>query len=137
MAVACFPNLRRLRQIRRRVISLEITVQLVLALNTSRLDYCHSTLAGLPQTTIQLLRGVQNAAGRLMLSLDCDREHVTPALIELHWLPVNEAEYNICCVLLCMPSTTGGVHIILPTRFRPLPYGQYALVCGLLTEVVI
>jgi len=41
VAAACLYHLRRLGQIRRRV-DTEITVQLVLALITSRLDYCNS-----------------------------------------------------------------------------------------------
>jgi hypothetical protein len=86
VAAACFQNLGRLRRIRRRV-DTEIPAQLVLALITSRLDYCNSILAGLPLTIIQLLQRVQNAAAR-QISLDY-REHVTPALIQLHWLPAH------------------------------------------------
>ena len=79
-------QLRRLRQIRRRV-GPEVTIQLVLALITSRLDYCNSVLAALPQSTTEPLQRVQNAAARLIFNLGkC--EHVSPCLIQLHWLPV-------------------------------------------------
>ena len=54
MAAVCFYNLRRLRQIRRRVGS-EVTIRLVLALIMSRIDYCNSALAGLPQSTTALV----------------------------------------------------------------------------------
>ena len=47
VASACFYQLRRLRQIRRRA-GREVTTRLVLALVTSRLDYCNSLLSGLP-----------------------------------------------------------------------------------------
>jgi len=48
-------------QIRRRV-GTEVTVRLVLALITSRLDYCNSLLGGVPQSTLNVLQRVQNAA---------------------------------------------------------------------------
>jgi len=47
MSAACYYQLRQLRQIRRRV-GTEVTIQLVLELVTSRLDYCNSVLAALP-----------------------------------------------------------------------------------------
>jgi len=65
-----------------------ITADLSNAFVLSRLDYCNSLLAGLPCTSIeQLLQRVQNAAARLVLNLSL-RDHVTPALKQLHWLPV-------------------------------------------------
>ena len=67
-ASACFYHLRRLRQIRRRV-GEDVVVRLVLALITSRLDYCNSTLAGLPKSTLDPLQRVQNAAARLIFQL--------------------------------------------------------------------
>lgn len=74
VAAACFYQLRRLRQIRRRV-GQDVTTRLVLALVTSRLDYCNSVLANLPQSTIEPLQRVQNAAARLIFDLGL-REHV-------------------------------------------------------------
>jgi len=51
VAATCHYHLRRLRQIRQRV-GREVTICLVLALVISRIDYCNSVLAGLPQSTI-------------------------------------------------------------------------------------
>ena len=75
-----------LRQIRRRVAT-EVTIRLVLALITSRLDYYNSLLADAPQSTLGVLQRVQNAASRLILELG-PRGHVTDSLIQLHWLPI-------------------------------------------------
>ena len=61
--------------------------QLVTSLVLSRIDYCNVVLVGLPASTIAPLQRVQNAAARLVLRLD-RRSHITPALRELHWLPV-------------------------------------------------
>jgi len=87
VAAVCFYHLRRLRQIRRPV-GTEVTVRLVLALITSRLDYCNSLLAGVPQSTLNVLQRVQNAAARLIFNLG-PRDHVSDSLIELHWLPIH------------------------------------------------
>ena len=54
---------------------------------TSRIDYCNGLLYGLPDCEIAKLPRVQNAAARLLMS--CKKyDHITPVLINLHWLPV-------------------------------------------------
>ena len=63
----------------------------------SRLDYCNAVLAGLPATT--LAQRVLHAAARLVLNLR-PRDHVTPALRELHWLPVSRRiEFKLCLLV--------------------------------------
>lgn len=79
-------HLRRLRQIRRHV-TRDALKQLASALVLSRIDYCNSTLIGLPACTIAPLQRLQNAAARLVMGLRA-RDHVTSTLAELHWLPV-------------------------------------------------
>ena len=53
----------------------------------SRLDYCNVLYYALPKTTQRKLQRVQNSAARLITSVR-QRERITPALIELHWLPI-------------------------------------------------
>ena len=83
----CFFQLRRLKQVRR-ILGPKITANLVSAFVTSRLDYCNALLAGLPKSTIAPLQRVQNAAARLITEIGY-RDHVTPSLQSLHWLPVS------------------------------------------------
>jgi len=87
IAAACFYHIRRLRQVHRQI-GQEVTQQLVLALIMSRLDYCNSVLAALPTSMLQPLQRIQNAAARPMFGLSRS-DHVTPTLIQLHWLPVS------------------------------------------------
>ena len=61
--------------------------QLVTSLVITRIEYCNSILAGLPACRPVPLQRVQTAAARLVLNLD-RRAHVSPALQQLHWLPV-------------------------------------------------
>jgi len=94
----CFYHLCRLWQIRR-VVGEDVASQLISAFVLSRLDYCNSLLAGLPRTSVKPLRRVQNAAASLVLMLGL-RDHVTPALKKLHWLPVeHRIKYKLCALM--------------------------------------
>jgi hypothetical protein len=66
----------------------ELVVELVHSFVLSRLDYGNSVLAGLLKSALVPLQRVQNAAARLILDLRMN-DHVTPALKQLLWLPVN------------------------------------------------
>ena len=70
-------------------LSSDSTKTLVHALVTVRLDHCNALLYGLPDYLIQRLQYVINAAAKV---ITCKRkfDHVTPLLIELHWLPVRQ-----------------------------------------------
>jgi len=54
---------------------------------TSQLDYCNFLYVGLDKASIQRLQLVQNAAACL-LSGKRKRDHITPVLHHLHWLPI-------------------------------------------------
>ena len=81
-----FYQLRRIALVRP-YLSDSAAARLVTVLVSSRLDYCNSVLAGLPADQINRLQRVQNCAARLVLKKN-KREHITPLLFQLHWLPV-------------------------------------------------
>ena len=58
---ACFYHLRRLRQLCR-LVDRAMMQRLVSAFVISRLDYCNSTLAGLPACALEPLQHVLHAA---------------------------------------------------------------------------
>ena len=54
----------------------------------SRLDYGNSLLAGSTNAQLNKLQRIQNRAARLICGAK-RREHISPYLARLHWLPVN------------------------------------------------
>ena len=73
--------------------------RLVWSLVLARIDCCNSVLAGLPAVTLAPLNRVMNAAVRLVAGLGV-RDHVTPAMRELHWLPVTfRVQYKLCLMV--------------------------------------
>ena len=51
----------------------------------------------MPLATLGPLQRVQNTAARLIFELT-PRDHITPSLLQLHWLPVLwRIEYKLCC----------------------------------------
>ena len=73
------------------------------------MDYCNSILAALPQSSIDPLQRVQNAAARLITGTGT-REHITPVLRSLHkyaqferYAKLNPVKFRITfklCVLM-------------------------------------
>ena len=96
---SCFFHLRHLKSVRR-IVGGEVTLDLVSAFVTTRLDYCiFSVLAGLPQATINPLQRVQNAAERLVAGIGT-RDHITPFSQAGTGFRSSYA-YNTNCACLC------------------------------------
>jgi len=79
-----FAVLCQLRQIRH-VIPTSTFQTLVVSLVLSRLHYGNAVLVGLPPYLLNHLQSVLNAAARLIFGLR-DTDHITEALVSLHWL---------------------------------------------------
>ena len=63
--------------------------KLVVALVHSRLNYSNGMLVGIPAHLMRRLQSVLNAAARLIFNLKRS-DHITDALVSLHWLRVPE-----------------------------------------------
>ncbi len=59
----------------------------ILAITSSRLDYYNVLYLGVSQSLLSRLLLVQNAGARLLTGTR-NREHISPVLISLHWLPI-------------------------------------------------
>ena len=94
----CFYQLRQIRKIKRSLTANSITL-LVLASVHSWLDYCNSVLYSLPWLRLQLLQSVLNSAAHLVGGLK-RFDHISPVLIELHWLPYPQrVKYKVCMLM--------------------------------------
>ena len=85
----CRSSFFQLRQIQtiRRSLTLDSTKTLVNAFVNSRLDYCNSLLYGGGEGLMDRLQRVQNAAARLVSGAN-KYDHITPIMMNLHWLPI-------------------------------------------------
>jgi len=109
----CFAALRQLCQIRNSVPTATFQ-SLVVALVLSRSDCGNSVLVGLPIHLVRRLQSVQNAAARLICRLR-RFDHVTDALVSLHWLHVPErVVYKIAMLAFKV------VHGIAPEYLGPV-----------------
>ena len=110
---AAFYHLHNLRRIKK-YLSRDSLITLVHAFITSCLDYCNGLLFGLPKAQIAKLQRVQNAAARLILGIG-KFSHITPALYELHWLPVSlRIDYKISLL------TFKCIYVLAPTYLSDL-----------------
>ena len=81
-----FCQLRRIGKMHS-FLSADAANKLAFSLILSRLDYCNSLLAGLPDNKLNKLQRIQNHAARLVLHKS-RHASATALLRTLHWLPV-------------------------------------------------
>ena len=91
---SCYTQLRYISKIRK-YLSENSTKSLIHAYVTSRLDNMNSLLHKIPDYLLNKLQLIQNNSARLIVQKrkSC---HITPTLIQLHWLPTDQRiEYKI------------------------------------------
>ena len=98
-------EIRRISTIRHYLTD-DATKILAVSLVLSRIDYCNSLLAGLPQSLVGKLQKVQNSAARLVVR-ERPHVHITPILRHLHWLPVR-ARISHKTAWLCFNAITSS-----------------------------
>ena len=86
-----FNQLRNLSKIRK-YLTQESSKIAVYAFITSKLNYCNSLLYGWRKMQLRKLQYVQNTAARI-ITQTCTFAHITPVLLDLHWLPVGHASF--------------------------------------------
>ena len=141
-----FFHLRNIARIRA-YLSLDDAKTLIHAFVFSRLDYCNALFSGLPKKTTDRLQLVQNAAARILTKTKM-RDHITPVLASLHWLPVVfRIDFKIILLVYkalnglapsylldCLPryipnrplrSSTAGL-LAVPKRVTTKKYGEAA-----------
>ncbi|XP_066530386.1 uncharacterized protein [Hoplias malabaricus] len=116
VARSCRFSLFNIRKIRP-YLTQHATQLLVQTLVISRLDYCNALLTGLPACAVRPLQMIQNAAARLVFNQP-KRAHVTPLLVELHWLPL-AARIKFKSLMMAFRVFTGSAPIYLNRLLKP------------------
>uniref|UniRef100_A0A669D7L0 Reverse transcriptase domain-containing protein n=1 Tax=Oreochromis niloticus TaxID=8128 RepID=A0A669D7L0_ORENI len=83
---SCFYHLRNISKLSSIISYTELEI-VIHAFISSRLDYCNSLFTCLNKGSLERLQIVQNAAARLLTKAS-KYSHITPLLMQLHWLPV-------------------------------------------------
>ena len=83
---SCYYQLRNKGRIRK-YLDDDATKSLIYAFVLLRLDYGNALLYGISDTLSSRLQRVQNLAARI-ITRTSRYEHITPSLINLHWLPI-------------------------------------------------
>ena len=90
----------------RKYLDEKLTKMLIHNYVISKLDYCNSLYYGLPNYLLRKLQLIMNRAARLIKGLP-PRERITPALIDLHWLPIKARIIYKICVMVHQAMTFG------------------------------
>ena len=98
-------------------LSRELKTQLVHSFILSHIDYCNICLYGINKSEIYKLQKLLNSAVRFIFNLTGDRyrEHITPYLKKLHFLPV---EYRIKYKVVLL--TFKCINDLAPTYLKTL-----------------
>ena len=101
---------------------------MVVALVHSRLDYGNGVLVGIPAHLMRRLQSILNAAAQLIFNLKRS-DHITDALVSLHWLRVLERiQYKITVLNYKVLHNTAPRYLWPLTRIADIPGGR-ALRC--------
>ena len=73
----------------RNFLSYDACSAIIYALICCRLDYCNYILYNVPRSKTDRLQRLQNQCARI-LTKSLRREHITPVLMKLHWLKIQD-----------------------------------------------
>lgn len=133
---SCYMHIRRIGSIRP-FISEDACKILVNSLVTSRLDYGNALLYGMNKQYTNKLQRVQNTAARLITRTK-KYEHITPVLIQLHWLPVEyRIQYKILLYVFKCLHELGPGQKHMENEGSTKRQRRYGTVCHLSLEMVI
>lgn len=115
---AGFYHLRKIAAVKK-YLPAELLTTLTHAFITSRLDFCNSLYVGLPEYELNRLQKLQNQAARLVTNTK-RRDHITPVLRELHWLPVRaRIHFKILTFAFRAVQGDGPAYLRLPLLSAP------------------
>ena len=122
----------------RKYLSDDVCAQFFYAFETSWIDYCNSILTKLSSCQYAKLQKIQNVSASILTSYK-KFDHITPILLEIHWLPIPlRIHYKI--LFLTFKSLHGLLgsynpqislcysyqHSLKPIKTRHFTYGSIA-----------
>ncbi len=112
-------HLRNISHIRK-YLTRDATQSLIHALVTSRLDCNNALLVNMPACHVNRLKLLQNTAARIITDAP-RRNHITPTLIELHWLPIaKRIDFKVLLLTFkCLIGTGPSYLSELLVRYEP------------------
>lgn len=118
-----FFHLHNIRSVRK-CLSRKATEQLIHAFVTSALDSANALLCGVSANLTGKLQRIQNCAGRI-LTLTRQRDHISPILKQLHWLPVTyRIKYKILLLMWRAQNNLAPRYVAdMLTRWEPARTG--------------
>ena len=137
---ACYFHIRALKHVRDSLPD-DVARTVACSIVGSRLDYCNALYAGMFKSNVARLQRVLNALARTVLRRG-KYEHTTPALRELHWLPIeHRITYKLVTLAHRIKSTGLPVYLReLLTDYepaRPLRSSSRNLLCQYKTKLVV
>ena len=118
VASSCFFHLRRIRQISSYLDDASLKI-LVCSLVLSRFDYCKSFYFNLSKSTLYPLVKVFNSVARLV-SRTPKFSHISPSLVDLHWLPPHfRFSFKVCTLMYKISHSTSPScfsNLLLPPK---------------------
>ena len=132
----CYYQLCQIRRIKRSLTANSKTL-LVLVSVHSRLDYYNSVLYSLPWSRLQLLQSLLNSAACLIRGLK-HFDHISPFLIDLHWLPYPQRViYKVCMLMFkCLKGLTPAYLVAFCTKGSAVS-GRLALRSAVRVDLVV
>ena len=117
---SAYYHLRTISNIRH-LLTLDACHAAVRSLVLSRLDYCNALLGGLNNRQLDRLQRAQNSAARVVYRVR-QRDHITPTLRTLHWLPIRmRISFKICTYMFKAIHGLGPEYInCVVERYMPV-----------------
>ena len=121
--------LKNLWKISKKVTDINVRTQLIHSGILSRTDYCNALYTFLPNTQLKKLQKLINSAVRFIFNIKGidRRNHITPYLRELHFLPVHyRVKFKICLMVYkCINNQSpcylqNLIHLRIPCWHRTL-----------------
>jgi len=113
-------NIKALRHIRK-LLPDDAAKSVACAMVAGRLDYCNAVLYGTSSANIDKLQRLQNMLARVVTNTR-RRDHITPVLADLHWLPVRyRIEYKVALITFKALTTQQPQYLSELIRYYEAP----------------